>query len=151
MKVEELVLEFKRPITVDQKGCWNWHGSISTQGYAQYNLKPLYGILYRRFNGDCLPNMILRHLCSNKRCVNPSHVVMGTHTQNAIDAVLVGDRGKVGLEGYRRMVQLYDSGVAQVRIAEQLNVSRSLVSRFFLGEILSYKPEDFRKSKLRRI
>lgn len=148
LTVEDLALEFKRPILVDENGCWVWLGSISTQGYAIYNQKPVYGILHTRLEGPCPSNMVLRHICFNKRCVNPSHVVRGTFTENMIDAVVSGDRGPIR-ERYAEMVRMAAKGMRQADIANKLHVSRSLVSLFFLGKIMCFKPEDFNVNLVR--
>src|ERR1700742_4317392 len=88
LTVGDIIAEFKRPILVDENGCWNWLGSISTQGYAIYNLKPVYGLLYTKSGRYCPPNKVLRHICANKRCVNLEHIVEGTYSENLIDAVM---------------------------------------------------------------
>jgi hypothetical protein len=143
LKVEDLVLKYKRPIVVDTNGCWNWLGSISSQGYGIFNHKLVFGVTYAEYVGPCPLDRVLCHKCNNKRCVNPNHLYIGTYTQNMIDSVFAG-RGKVGREGYKMMYELHKSGKRQVDIAKELNVSRTLVSMFFKDKIMCFKPADFK-------
>ena len=37
------------------------------------------------------PGLLVRHLCGNKSCVEPSHLGFGTKRENACDAIMHGD------------------------------------------------------------
>lgn len=136
------MLKFKRPILVDQNGCWNWIGSISSQGYAIFNHKLMYGIVYNMSGRVCPPNYVLRHKCNNKKCINGEHIHEGTYSDNMIDAVRDGMRG-LGKAKYAKMVELELSGMRRTDIARELNISKSMVSFFFKGKTMVFKPEDF--------
>jgi hypothetical protein len=142
LKLEDVIKEFKRPVLVDENGCWNWLGSISSQGYALYNNKPVHALLSRKLGKPCNLDKVFRHTCANKRCINPDHVVEGTYSENLIDSILDGSRGPIR-ERYAKMVELSKTGMIQADIARELNVSRGLVSQFFLRKIMCFKPEDF--------
>lgn len=43
------------------------------------------------------PDMIIRHTCDNPPCINPEHLVLGTHKDNAQDRV---ERGRNGVNQY---------------------------------------------------
>lgn len=140
--IEMLITKFRRPILVDNNSCWNWLGSISSQGYAIFNGKVVYGIIYSMQGKICQQDEILRHTCSNRKCVNPDHIIPGTHSDNMNDAVKYGSRGQ-GEKVYRKMVELKSRGWTQSMIACEIGVSRALVSQFFLGRLVNYKPSDF--------
>lgn len=142
LTIEDLILEFKRPILVDKNGCWNWLGSISSQGYAIYNNKVMYGIIYRSQGKECSQGKVLRHKCANKKCVNPAHIHEGTYSDNMIDSVMDGSRG-LGRAVYKQMFDLKASGMSQSDISRKLNVTRSIVSMFFKGRLMCHKPEMF--------
>lgn len=55
---------------------------------------------------------VVRHSCDNKRCINPDHLLIGTHADNAADAVA---RHRVRLGGERREAKLTDEAVRQLR------------------------------------
>lgn len=144
--IEELIVKYKRPILVDENGCWNWMGSISSQGYGIFNNKLVHGIVFRMAGGKCDLDKVLCHKCNNKRCINPNHLYEGTYTQNLIDAVLDG-RSKLGRDGFRKAFELSEAGMKQADIARELNVSRQLIWCFLHGKMMTYKPEDFSNAK----
>lgn len=58
--------------------CWNWIGTIKTQGYGTFcfNYKKYYS---HRFSYELYKNKIpekfeIDHLCRNRKCVNPDHL-----------------------------------------------------------------------------
>lgn len=75
--------------------CWNFTGGISTTGYGNFwfNNKSngAHKIAYLMFNGEVEEGMVVRHTCDNKKCVNPDHLILGTVSDNAKDAV---ERGR---------------------------------------------------------
>jgi hypothetical protein len=145
--IDFLIAHFKRPIKLHSNGCWIWQGSISTQGYAIYNNVRVHKLVVEHIHGPLTKEQVTRHLCNNKQCINPKHLKPGTFSENMLDAVKDESRFGIGAAGYRRMAQMAAAGKRQVDIANELNVSRSLVSMFFLGKIMSFKPEDFVENK----
>jgi len=141
LQVEDIVLKFRRPVTVDQNGCWNWLGSISSQGYGLFNGKVVYGIVFRMVGKTCALDRVICHRCDNKKCINPNHLYEGTYTENMLDSLRAG-RG-IGPEVYRKMVELKAQGFIQADIARKLGVSRGTVSLFFKGRFTVHKPENF--------
>lgn len=86
---------------------------------------------------DALPtDAVVRHDCGNNLCVNPWHLLVGTHAENMRDQYRHGTR----VHGDRHpMAKLSDAEVEEIRcllaqgalpraIAERFNVSRSCVS-----------------------
>jgi hypothetical protein len=88
----------KRPIAerfwsfVDRDGeCWTWKGSTNgAKGYGRFY--PTHGLrvyahrfAYELANGNFDPQIEVLHSCDNPRCVNPSHLSLGSHTDNMRD------------------------------------------------------------------
>ena len=75
-------------------GCWNWKLSKNAAGYGLLKWSRPSGleqrahrISYIIFKGEIPEGMIVRHTCDNPSCVNPAHLVLGTHADNVQDKV----------------------------------------------------------------
>lgn len=44
-------------------------------------------LAYTIFKGSIPKNKIVRHSCDNRECINPEHLILGSHKDNVIDRV----------------------------------------------------------------
>lgn len=92
-----LVRFFSKIDSCSEGKCWNWNGSKRNSGRK---MQSKYGTLrvvdkvvashrlsYEIHNGKIGDKHVL-HVCDNTLCVNPSHLVLGTHTDNMRDKIL---------------------------------------------------------------
>ena len=103
-----------RTITIDQiehrsdkaTGCWLWLGKKNDRGYAViggYRGLPTLRlgkyILEKKLGRSVADGLETRHTCHNRACVNPDHVVEGSHSENIQDA---WDNGRSHKNNYKR-------------------------------------------------
>lgn len=87
---------------------------------------------------DALDNLVVRHTCDNRICVNPSHLLLGTNKENTNDMI---SRGR-HIEGRKRVfgentsrakltekqvLEIREKKDTQVNLAKKYGVSRSAI------------------------
>jgi hypothetical protein len=70
--------------------CWEWTASLQG-GYGRIRvgarLLMAHRYSYQLSNGEIPPGMLVCHKCDNPKCINPSHLFLGTAEDNAHDKV----------------------------------------------------------------
>jgi HNH endonuclease len=84
--------------TLTESGCWEWNGNRHRNGYGMFDAKNLgyvhakaHRVVYEHRVGPIPDGLELRHTCDNPPCVNPEHLLPGTHAENMADMV---ERGR---------------------------------------------------------
>ena len=74
--------------------CWVWQGSQHSNGYGWIKVfgkvVSAHKYSYELHKGPIPNGLKIMHSCDNKLCVNPDHLVPGTHQQNMKDAAKNG-------------------------------------------------------------
>ena len=76
--------------------CWGWLGTTVTGGYGSLsigrNKSPAraHRVAYELLRGPIPAGLNVLHSCDNPPCVNPSHLWLGTQSENIKDSVLKG-------------------------------------------------------------
>lgn len=134
---------------VDKNGsCWLWLGSVSS-GYGRFSFKGE-SVLAHRVSWflahDFYPpkDKEICHSCDNPACVNPSHLWIGTHTDNMKDCKNkrrnslirpVGENhGNARLKD-REVIEIRNSSEKGVVLARRYKVSTQLISKVRKNEI----------------
>jgi hypothetical protein len=97
----------------DTKDCWEWQGGKAVVGYGLISLERFGGrIRFYSHRVSVListmslnPDLVVRHKCNNRMCVNPAHLIEGTVQENANDTQLA-NRSKKGKTSKYRGVYL---------------------------------------------
>ena len=75
-------------------GCWEWGGSVGTNGYARFSVdtiwKSAHRVSYELNVGPIPAGLNVCHRCDNPICVNPYHLFIGTDKDNTDDMIKKG-------------------------------------------------------------
>lgn len=69
-------------------GCREWTNSLNGEGYAQVGVWPYnaHVISFVLSKGELTERELVRHICHNRKCVNPNHLEKGTSKDNWEDS-----------------------------------------------------------------
>jgi len=120
--------------------CWLWKaGRVQGYGAFWYKVGPAraHQVSWELTNKRAIPKgLIIMHSCDTPLCVNPKHLILGTHQQNISDRDQKGrQRTTHGTE--HPLAKLNDDDVRFIRasplgqrkLAAQYGVSQSLIHR----------------------
>lgn len=89
-------------------GCWLWTGAKNKYGYGKTG-GGMHGTAHRLsyavFRGDPGQQMV-RHRCGTPSCVNPKHLLLGSHRDNMKDRSQK-KRGSISIKRCLRLMDLY--------------------------------------------
>lgn len=84
-------------------GCWRWTGTINDRGYGMVwdqtrrTMRGAHRVTYENLVGQIPDGDEVDHVCRNRGCVNPEHLRIATHKQNAENRPAA--RGRSGVRG----------------------------------------------------
>lgn len=124
----------ERNYRIDPKtNCWNWTRNIGKNGYGRLmiNYVSIYAhrYSYQLHKGDIPKGLFVCHSCDNRRCVNPNHLWIGTHTDNVRDMFSKGRnprQTKIRID-INQLVSLNRCGLSQRKIAKRMGISKGTV------------------------
>jgi hypothetical protein len=84
--------------------CWEWQACCHRQGYGWFYRKGGQQVLAHRYSYELHHGSLRRrdkvlHTCDNPRCVNPSHLRLGTQADNVHDMMAKGRSPVIGVNG----------------------------------------------------
>lgn len=125
------------PYVINDAGCHIPIGfTLNTRGYWQFEYKgkkvPVHRYNYELHKGPIPEGLVLRHHCDNSKCVNPDHLIPGTHADNVRDRVL-RNRSAIGSSNGRAKLtedqvrEIKQSNLTQAELAKKYNVDRKVI------------------------
>lgn len=129
-------------------GCREWRSTIYSVGYGKFNRTNALGGYAHRIAWALANNKVpppkthVCHSCDNKRCCEPTHLSIGTASENIQDAVNKGlmPRGEDSPHAFLTndqvvsMIRLYRGGMKPAEIGRIFGVRRKSAGRIVRGE-----------------
>lgn len=98
-KAEKLLcMDFWDNVIMEHGKCWEWTGRLEAIGYGSVSIskktawfkmkgrkRTAHRVAYEITHGSIPEGAWVLHRCDNKRCVNPSHLYLGTGQDNVND------------------------------------------------------------------
>jgi hypothetical protein len=122
----ERVLYLRARTTLSDGGCWEWTGTLQAVGYGKVSPwldknRSAHRAMFSLVVAPIPPKMYVLHTCDNRKCINPEHLWLGTHSDNQKDKVAKG----------RHNWKFSDEEISQLRRFASYGIQRKeLVSVF---------------------
>ena len=138
---------FKGVDTSDPSRCWEFQGAKDEAGYGYLSSAMAGTKKAHRVSawlaGDDIDGMVVLHTCDNPMCINPAHLVTGTHEDNEADKDAKGRRpigeqhgaAKLNEEQVRAIVTRCQAGELRRAVAADYGVSTALISAIITGRV----------------
>jgi len=128
----------KVTIPVKQEGeCYISLLKEGMEGYTRVRLGDKYmathRFVYQVLNGEISDDLVVRHLCNNRKCIYPPHLAAGTHADNVQDRVNAErsasgrNNGRAKLTNTKVKQILHKHGKTNAELAEEYGVSRKVI------------------------
>lgn len=122
-----LAAQFWKFVDVRSDGvCWFWQGAVQ-MGYGRFRGVRAHRFAYELGKGAIPPDLMVRHLCGNKLCVNPNHLEAGTMADNARDGMRLGEILRGSANG---KAKLTEDDVRYIRTNPDKLSGRNLATKF---------------------
>ena len=122
-------------IPPDKDQCWEWTAGLYPAGYGKFKYYKKHCGSHRLSwafaFGEVPDGLCVLHKCDNRKCVNPSHLFLGTRTDNARDRDLKGRGGFASGENAGAS-KLTDHQVHLIRrLRSEIGLTQTLIGKLF--------------------
>jgi len=137
--------------------CIEWTGGKDRRGYgiADFKGKSIraHRLAYAAYVGPIPEGLFVMHKCDNPSCINPQHLMTGTHEDNMRDMMEKGRKpvgesvvtSKLTTADVVQIIELMESGYGHLKTAKLFGVGIACVSRIRNGTAWKHVPRPARK------
>lgn len=86
--VDMLPVEFWERVDCVDSGCWEWTGGKINVGYGSFRRQLVHRLSYEEYDGPIPDGYVIHHLCHNRICLNPEHLIAITRAENTREGAL---------------------------------------------------------------
>lgn len=120
----------------DNNACWIWQGTISTTGYGAIGVKGktliASRVAWELTYGTIPVGSHVCHQCDNPKCVNPSHLFLGSPKTNSDDKIAKGRwKGNKKVGNDRPQAKLTPADVLRIRELAASGVSHRKIAKMY--------------------
>lgn len=129
----------------DDNGCYICIShKPNKDGYPQVSFRGVTEVIHRYIfiinKGEINDGLVVRHTCDNRSCINPEHLIVGTHQDNVIDKVNRNRQSKGEKNGRAKLTEeqiekILNDRDNNVVIAKKYNVCHQTISLIKRGKI----------------
>ena len=145
---------------INENGCHELKRYLNNKGYGIFDFNRnakdgrqgylIHRVSYEFFKGRIPTGASVMHLCDNPKCINPNHLVAGSHADNMADmarkkrnARFVGSQNPKAKLTETQVIEikklLNEKSITRKAIAEKYKVTTVLISQISLGKIWSHR------------
>jgi len=116
-------------------GCWLWTGWSDKDGYGMFRLggkdvRATHAALQIIDGSDVPSGMIVMHSCDTPNCVNPDHLMIGSHADNMLDKVNKGRANGAHPGEQHHYAKLTEKAVREIMSLRETISARQLAPRY---------------------
>lgn len=152
---KELSLKERLYLSTKRRGeCIEWTGSNDgRKGYGVISIngkqEKTHRVSWEIENGPIPEGMCVCHACDNPACINPSHLFIGTHSDNMQDCLQKGRGNRGGPKGEnchfsrlteKEVLEIRDSDEYCNALAKRYNISTAIITQVQKGQIWKHLP-----------
>ena len=117
--------------------CWNWVGPLTDTGRGRFSPGRRYGVsssssrvAWTLTHSMSPEGLCVCHKCDNPRCCNPTHLFLGTQSQNLEDMRIKGrsNTGKSHKLTAEDVQRILESTSTRSELSRELSVSKNTIS-----------------------
>jgi hypothetical protein len=134
---------------IPESGCWIFGQVNEVHGYGIFSVVGktyrAHRWAYEHFVGPIPDDLVVRHTCDVKCCVNPYHLILGSQQENIADKMRKGRQARGSRQGSSKLSEAdlplirehlkgYRVGMYS-ELGRKFGVHRAIIARIHSGEI----------------